>query len=337
MLNTTFKSYQDTTGNTKLRTTQYSIPENLVGHVALISPTTYFGNVKAMRTSRREYQRQLPKRATPPAVCEMTLGYDDETFTVFGPACLKIIYNINGYTPSVDSGSKIAFGSFLNQSASFSDLTLFQEYFDIPVQNFSVVLVNPQDGATDLPQPPLPENDGEANLDSQYISGISHPLPFVEYITAGEAPYFPDPTEPAGTPDENEPYLPYYEYLNSQPNSALPQVITNSYGDEEQTVPEAYAIQVCNLIGLLGLRGISVLESSGDEGVGASCLSTIGTQLQFNPIFPVSYAWRLTLQHQLIYCLYVSYLPIPHQRWRPSIFYSRSSMGWQLWWLQLLL
>jgi len=64
----------------------------------------------------------------------------------------------------------------------------------------------------------------------------------VEYIAAGEAPYFPDPTEPADTPDENEPYLPYYEYLNSQPNSALPQVITNSYGDEEQTVPEAYAI-----------------------------------------------------------------------------------------------
>jgi len=108
------QSYQDTTGNTKLRTTQYSILENLVGHVALISLTTYFGNVKAMRTSRREYQRQLPKRATPPAVCEMSLGYDNETFIVFGPACLKIVYNINGYTPSVDSGSKITFDAFLN-------------------------------------------------------------------------------------------------------------------------------------------------------------------------------------------------------------------------------
>jgi tripeptidyl-peptidase-1 len=41
------------------------------------------------------------------------------------------------------------------------------------------------------------------------------------------------------------------------------------------------------LIGLIGLRGISILESSGDEGVGASCLATNSTTPQFNPIFPV--------------------------------------------------
>lgn len=101
-------------------------------------------------------------------------------------------------------------------------------------------------------------------------------------------PYFPDPVEPAGTPNENEPYLPYYEFLLSQWNSQLPQVISNSYGDEEQTVPEKYAIRVCNLIGLLGLRGITVLESSGDEGVGASCLNQDGKTPQFNPIFPAT-------------------------------------------------
>lgn len=105
---------------------------------------------------------------------------------------------------------------------------------------------------------------------------------------AASRPYFPDPVEPAGTPNENEPYLPYYEYLLSQPNTKLPQVISNSYGDEEQTVPEKYAIRVCNLIGLLGLRGITVLESSGDEGVGASCLNQDGKTPQFNPIFPAT-------------------------------------------------
>ena len=101
-------------------------------------------------------------------------------------------------------------------------------------------------------------------------------------------PYFPDPVEPAGTPNENEPYLPYYEFLLAQPQGSLPQVITNSYGDEEQTVPENYAHRVCNLIGMLGLRGISVLESSGDEGVGASCLTQDQTAPQFNPIFPAT-------------------------------------------------
>ena len=53
-------------------------------------------------------------------------------------------------------------------------------------------------------------------------------------------------------------------------------------------MPEDYAVRVCNLIGMLGLRGISVLESSGDEGVGASCLSQNGSVPQFNPIFPAT-------------------------------------------------
>lgn len=37
--------------------------------------------------------------------------------------------------------------------------------------------------------------------------------------------------------------------------------------NEPQTVPQKYATRVCNLIGMLGLRGISVLESSGDTGM----------------------------------------------------------------------
>jgi len=71
-------------------------------------------------------------------------------------------------------------------------------------------------------------------------------------------------------------------------DAELPKVISNSYGDEEQTVPEDFAVQVCNLIGMLGLRGVTVIHSSGDEGVGASCLSSDGTTPQFNPIFPAT-------------------------------------------------
>jgi tripeptidyl-peptidase-1 len=54
--------------------------------------------------------------------------------------------------------------------------------------------------------------------------------------------------------DTNEPYLPYYEYLLSQSTESLPQVISNSYGDDEQSVPFQYAVRTCNLIGLMGLR-----------------------------------------------------------------------------------
>ena len=45
-------------------------------------------------------------------------------------------------------------------------------------------------------------------------------------------PFTPDLSEP--TVNENEPYLDYYTYLLSLANSDLPQVISNSYGDDER-------------------------------------------------------------------------------------------------------
>jgi tripeptidyl-peptidase-1 len=299
MLGTTFKTYSDSAGASKLRTTEYSVPDHLVDHVNLIAPTTYFGKTRASRAAKLRGMKVKNSKATSagaaskmaplvrreePASCKGTLVYENETFNVFSPDCIREEYNVNGYKPWAGSGSKIAFGSFLNESASFSDLALYEERYHIPSQNFSVVLIN---GGTDLPQPPPIADDGEANLDVQNIVSLVHPLPIIEYITGGSPPYFPDPVEPVGTPNENEPYLEFFEYVLSQSSADLPQVITNSYGDEEQTVPEGYAVRVCNLIGMLGLRGVSVLHSSGDEGVGASCLSQDGSAPQFNPIFPV--------------------------------------------------
>lgn len=48
------------------------------------------------------------------------------------------------------------------------------------------------------------------------------------------SPFIPDADEPTASDDSNEPYLIYYEYLLSKENSEIPQVISNSYGDDEQ-------------------------------------------------------------------------------------------------------
>ena len=143
MLGTTFHNFADSTGSMKLRTTQYSVPDDLAAHVDLISPTTFFGKTKAMRAVHRKPGR-LPKRRVSsheslskrqePASCKTTIQYDNETIPAFGPACLKAEYDVNGYKPDPRSGSKIGFGSFLNESASFSDLFLFEQYFRIPPQ-----------------------------------------------------------------------------------------------------------------------------------------------------------------------------------------------------------
>jgi tripeptidyl-peptidase I len=67
----------------------------------------------------------------------------------------------------------------------------------------------------------------------------------------------------------------------------IPQTISTSYGDDEQTVPPDYAESVCNLFAQLGTIGVSVLFSSGDSGVGGgSCLMNGGTPCSIHSVVP---------------------------------------------------
>jgi tripeptidyl-peptidase I len=119
------------------------------------------------------------------------------------------------------------------------------------------------------------------------IIGNSYPLPVAEFTTSGSPPFIPylDQHKPAN--NQSEPYLPYYRYLLSQPNRALPQLISKSYRDPEQSVLYSYAVRVCNMIGMFGLRGITVLESSSDIGVGSACMSNHGLNTpEFEPTLP---------------------------------------------------
>ncbi|CAD6448939.1 4ee354d2-c29f-48b7-a952-24051e52d9f8 [Sclerotinia trifoliorum] len=272
ILNATFQTYTNN-GVTKVRTTQYSVPNHLAEHIDLISPTTYFGKTVANAPTKVTKKNTSATKVTVDASCSTSIT----------PKCIKELYNVGNYAPSATSGSRIGFGSFLNQSALYADLFQYESYFGIPSQNFSVTLIN---GATNDQNPATAQN-GEANLDVQNIIGVAHPLPVQEFITGGSPPFVPNIDEPTAADNSNEPYLPYYEYLLSRPNSDLPQVISNSYGDDEDTVPYAYAVRVCNLIGIMGLRGISVLESSGDTGVGAGCVANDGKDTPyFQPQFP---------------------------------------------------
>ncbi len=46
-------------------------------------------------------------------------------------------------------------------------------------------------------------------------------------------PFIPTIGQPTAADNNNEPYLPYFRYLLSRENADLPQVISNSYGDQE--------------------------------------------------------------------------------------------------------
>lgn len=240
MLNTTFDVYSN--GETvRLRTMSYSVPDALSSAIDFVTPTTYFGSMKAAvpRLSSSMTERAPATKRQLQTSCETTIAYPitentTESFTLLSPQCIKELYDVGNYTVDPSAGSTIAFGSFLNQSASYSDLALFEKTFDIPSQNFSILaLIN---GGVNY-QDPAVEQDGEANLDVQNIIGLVDGLPVGEYITGGLPPFIPDLLSPNKSTEENEPYLQYYQYLLSQPNSNLPYVITNSYGDHEDTVP----------------------------------------------------------------------------------------------------
>jgi tripeptidyl-peptidase-1 len=118
---------------------------------------------------------------------------------------------------------------------------------------------------------------------------MTFPMRNIYYDTGGRAPYIPDQVTTTPT---NEPYLDWIEFILRQEN--IPQTVSTSYGDDEQTVPPDYAKSVCNLFAQLGAMGTSALFASGDNGVSTmngSCLSNDGSnRQQFIPAFPASCA-----------------------------------------------
>lgn len=175
LLNTSFAYYQNGE-SVKLRTTQYSIPDELASYIDIISPTVYFGKTRsAAPVISKSHQLQARK----PSPTEVS----PECQTSITPLCLKEMYNVGDYVPEPAAGSRIGFGSFLNQSAQYSDLEAYETLFNIPSQSFTVELINGGVNNQDAPKSDI----GEANLDVQLITAVSHPLPIHEFITGGVA------------------------------------------------------------------------------------------------------------------------------------------------------
>ncbi|KAL0931697.1 tripeptidyl peptidase a [Colletotrichum truncatum] len=276
-------AYYDVQGSMKLRTKEYSVPDTMAQHIELVTPTTYFGNMK----SDPAFANPMPADAVPPPLARrqgQNPGATANCSRAFTPACFELAYNYGAYQADPAAGSRVGFASFLNQSARQPDLTAFLTRFQLPAQNFKSVLVN---GGLDHQDPK--GSIGEANLDAQVMAATVKTLPITQFITGGNGPLVPNLRSPNPADNQNEPFLDFYQFMMTQENKDIPQVLSVSYGDDEQTVPIEYATRVCNLIGMMGLRGVTILESSGDTGVGAPCRANDGSNKpQFTPTFPAT-------------------------------------------------
>ncbi|OTB02283.1 hypothetical protein M426DRAFT_322859 [Hypoxylon sp. CI-4A] len=288
LLDTEYHIYEHKDGGVVARAPKWSLPLHLHDRIDTIQPTNSFfrahpekfDHVDAPVYHDPQYTR--PSNGSLDAVCDV----DSVT-----PECFQTLYSTKGYKTHAAGKNQIGFNNYLGEHPIRTDAELFLAKYrpeavssakDFP--QFTIA-----DGPGDYALTPEEIEAGtskEANLDVQAIAGISWKTPIVSYSTGGSPPFIPS----TGTPDNsNEPYLVWVNYLLDQ--ESFPQVITTSYADDEQTVPESYARRVCQQFAQVGARGTSLLFSSGDSGVGSygNCVSNDGKNTtKFLPEFPPS-------------------------------------------------
>lgn len=283
LLDTKYAVYEnEVNGGYIVRTPEYSLPLHLHEHVALVQPTNSFFRPQTMASTYKTDKNQPQHTPQPPPV------YPDNptaeqvcNASWVSPLCLRTLYGTVDYTLKSAGKNQIGLNDFLGESNNRSDVKLFLEQFRpeaaAAAYEFRVVVIadgnneQGQENATELAN----GKDLEGNLDAETILGIAWPTPLTAFTTGGSPPFVPD----TGTPtDTNEPYLVWQQYVLAQ--SDLPQIISTSYDDDEQTVPYSYAVAVCNGFAQLGARGISILFAAGDGGVGSEGYISIHRLIQ---------------------------------------------------------
>ncbi|KAF2194923.1 tripeptidyl-peptidase-like protein [Zopfia rhizophila CBS 207.26] len=281
MMDTKFKTYESLVRKDirKIRALQYSVPKELLGHIDMIQPTTRFGQI------RPQINHIIDKEIIGTGI--KAAAVNESCNTQITPQCLKDLYNFADFKADPNAPTLVGVTGYLEEYARFKDFADFARLFApwAVGSNFTWTSVN--GGILDQRS----TNDSvEANLDIQYTAGLISPgIKTNYYSTPNRGPLVPDLDQPTPEDNQNEPYLEFFTYLVGLPDGQLPQVLTTSYGEDEQSVPEEYSKKVCDMIGQLGTRGVSVLFSSGDTGVGSACQTNDGKNTtRFLPIFPAS-------------------------------------------------
>ncbi|KIK45995.1 hypothetical protein CY34DRAFT_801013 [Suillus luteus UH-Slu-Lm8-n1] len=291
MLDTTYHVYKHAeTEESIVRTTSYSLPDILHHHVDLIQPTTMFARFKTFRSTLHWADQPpvlIPSGGTITGPSGNPVNAScNSTITV---SCLRQLYNAENYKSTATNCNKLGLTGYLDQYANDKDLQLFYKTQNPSAYGTNYTLISINGGKNNQSRTAA---GMEANLDTQYGFGLAWPTPGTFYTTGGEPPFIPDLVTPNNT---NEPYTYWLDYVLSQ--DEIPQTISTSYGDDEQTVPYSYAMRICAGMASVGARGVSLLFSSGDHGVGDGisnpaaqiCKSNDGhNTTTFLPMFPAS-------------------------------------------------
>jgi len=189
-------------------------------------------------------------------------------------------YGVPSGTKTTSSFSSQSVAEFLGQFYDPKDLQMFFSSFGERDQNSLVTVVGPNNAT----QP-----GGEASLDIQYLMGVAQ----------NTSTFFWSLTD---LHDGQEPFLEWITNVLAAPNP--PFVHSISYGDDESSLTQDYMQRVNTEFQKAGLQGVSLLFSSGDNGVfGGGSFDCP----KFSPSFPASSPFVTAVGATLFSTQYLEY------------------------------
>lgn len=277
LLSASYKLYRHTgTNETEviLRTIGYGLPAALHAHVEIVAPTTYFVSQRTPMTFHKRFSEAAVTSNATSGELDRVLSRRENSVK---PSFLRSLYGTVTYVPAMIGHNTLGILGFENQYPDQRDLTAFMGVCrqDAAAATFTVKQVN--GGGDD------PSNPGkEASLNVQYAGAMTFPIPQTFYSTGGQLRWSENKPVPGDA------YHELLNYLLGLPDNVIPLTISLSYINHEPSLPREYAKTICNLFKRLGVRGVSVLVASGDEGVGSAKGSDSPRPVPFVPTFPAS-------------------------------------------------
>ena len=270
MFNTEFYTFHHTRRDNEVRkivsAERYSIPVELDEHV---DGVFYVIDVPIESTRGKLKLTPIPEGSgmSDLGTSVNKLGTFGNEFTQYGvitPYSLRAYYNMSGDT-SGSSASTQGIFSAAGQYYSPSDILAFQTLIGLPQQ----LPTNIGNHSSDAQCVANSDNCGESNLDLQYIMSVSPVSPTTNWYTDSD-------------------FNAFLISISSLVNP--PMVFSISYGAPEAAYSSDFKSAFSILAIKLGVRGVSILASSGDSGAVPNSVAFGGdlTKCAYEPDYPAS-------------------------------------------------
>ncbi|KAM9290561.1 tripeptidyl-peptidase 1 [Gastrophryne carolinensis] len=252
---TTFYRYVNGEKSVVRSATRYSLPPELAQHIDFVGGLHRFP----------------PTRGSLKKSEKMNDGLEEGFHLGVTPAILRERYNLSASDIGSHPNNSQACAQFLEQYFHQTDVATFMRLFGKGFEHRVGVdqVVGEQGGG---------RAGLEASLDVEYIMSMGANISTWVFTNPGRH-------------ESQEPFLQWMLLLSNM--SALPWVHTISYGDDEDSLSNAYMERINSEFMKAGARGLTLLFASGDDGAG--CRQVDKGKNSFRPSFPASSPYVTTV------------------------------------------